>query len=167
MQPYNANSHHFSYFQCRCHPKPSPSSSFPQSYEPQFQTQLQVKKPFKSPFSIESLLGGETSHELSAFSSPSTKQETSTSTSVAAKLKELEDRRRNNSTSVPHRLRDKTKASTSAEIQTSHRGKSCKSIDLFFLEHTTSFCNKQDYQAFFVKKKCFSSSLYVADRRLF
>ena len=129
MQPYNAN-HHFSYFQCRCHPNSTPSLTiqYPQVYEPQFQTQLQVKKPFKSPFSIESLLGGETSHELSVFCSPSTKQETSTSTSVAAKLKQLEDRRRNNSTSVPQSSRDNTKASTSTDIQTSHRGKSCMSI---------------------------------------
>lgn len=126
MQPYSAN-HHFSYFQCRCHPKTTPSLNYPQAYEPQFPTQLPVKKPFKSPFSIESLLGGE-SHELSVFSSPSTKK--ATSTSVAAKLKELEDRRRNNSTSVPHSSRDK-KASTSTEIQTSHRGKSSKSIDHF------------------------------------
>ena len=152
MQPYNANQH-FSYFQCRCHPKSTPSLSYPQVYEPQFQTQLQVKKPFKSPFSIESLLGGERSHDLSAFSSPSTKQETSisTSTSVAAKLKELEDRRRNNSTSAPHSSRDKTKASTSTEIQTSHHGKSSKSIDHFF--ERRNFFVKAGLSAFFVKKR--------------
>ena len=129
MQPYNAD-HHFSYFQCRCHPRSTSSLSYPQTYEPQFQTQLQVKKPFKSPFSIESLLGGETS--------PSTKQDTSTSTSVAAKLKQLEDRRRNNSKSVPHSSRDKTTASNSTEIQTSHLGKSSKSI-AHFLERSNFF----------------------------
>ena len=137
MQPYNAD-HHFSYFQCRCHPRSTSSLSYPQTYEPQFQTQLQVKKPFKSPFSIESLLGGETSHELSAYSSPSTKEDASTSTSVAAKLKQLEDRRRNNSTSVPHSSRDKTTASNSTEIQTSHLGKSSKSI-AHFLERSNFF----------------------------
>ena len=137
MQPYNAD-HHFSYFQCRCHPRSTSSLSYPQTYEPQFQTQLQLKNPFKSPFSIESLLGGETSHELSAFSGPSTKQDTSTSTSVAAKLKQLEDRRRNNSTSVPHSSRDKTTASNSTEIQTSHLGKSSKSI-AHFLERSNFF----------------------------
>lgn len=134
MQPYSAN-HHFSYFQCRCHPKTTPSLNYPQAYEPQFPTQLPVKKPFKSPFSIESLLGGE-SHELSVFSSPSTKK--ATSTSVAAKLKELEDRRRNNSTSVPHSSRDK-KASTSTEIQTSHRDD--KPVDTAPKETPSFVCN--------------------------
>jgi len=150
MQPYNAE-HHFSYFQCCCHPRSTPSLSYPQTYEPQFQTQLQVKKPFKSPFSIESLLGGETSHELAAFSSPSTKQDTSTS--IANKLKALEERRRSNSTSVPYSSREKTTARTSTEMQTSHGGESSKLIDLFFWNDITSFC-KQDYiSVIYLKKK--------------
>ena len=131
MQPYNAE-HHFSYFQCCCHPRPTPPGlSYPQTYQPQFQTQLQVKKPFKSPFSIESLLGGETSHELTAFSSSSTKQDTSTS--VATKLKALEYRRRSNSRSVPYSSREKTAARTSTEMKPSHLGESSKLIDLFVL----------------------------------
>ena len=129
MQPYNADNH-FSYFQCCCHPRTTPSLSYSQTYEPDFQTQLQVKKPFRSPFSIESLLGGETSHELAAHSSPSAKQDTGTS--IATKLKALEDRRRSNTTSVPYISRDKTTASTSTELQTAHRGKSSKLIDHLF-----------------------------------
>ncbi|XP_020614355.1 homeobox protein MSH-B-like isoform X2 [Orbicella faveolata] len=136
MQPYNAE-HHFSYFQCCCHPRSTPSLSYPQTYEPQFQTQLQVKKPFKSPFSIESLLGGETSHELAAFSSPSTKQDTSTS--IANKLKALEERRRSNSTSVPYSSREKTTARTSTEMQTSHGDD--KPVDPVPKENPSFVCN--------------------------
>lgn len=133
MQPYNA-ARQLDYFQCCCHPRTATSLSYSQTYEAQFQAQLQAKKPFKSPFSIESLLGGETSHELASFSTPSAKQENSTS--IATKLKALEDRRRNNITSMPYSSRDKTPASPSAEMQKARRGKSSKS-------KSSSFC-KQD-----------------------
>ena len=115
MQPYNAV-HHFSCFQCRCHPRSTPSFSYPQTYGPQLQTQVLVKKSFRSPFSIESLLGRETSHELAAFSSPSAKQDTPIS--KATTLKELEDRRRNNSTPEQYSSDEQTAASTSGKLQT-------------------------------------------------
>ena len=127
MQPYNAD-HHFSRFQCRCHPRCTPSLSYSQTYGPPFQTQPQVKKPFRSPFSIESLLGRETRHELSAFSSPSAKQYTSTS--MATKLKELEYRRpKNNSRSEQHNLDEQTSASTSGKLQA--YSKQVAVIDIF------------------------------------
>lgn len=129
MQPYNAD-RQLNYFQCCCRPRTATSLSYSQTYEAQFQAQLQVKKPFKSPFSIESLLQGETSHELASFSSPSAKQDTSTS--IATKLKALEDRRRSNSTSMPYRSRDKTAASPFTEMQKARRGKSSKFSVLFF-----------------------------------
>ena len=127
MQPYNADNH-FSRFQCRAYPRCTPSLSYSQPYEPQFQTQPQAKKPFRSPFSIESLLGRETSHELSAFSSPSAKRYTSTS--MTTKLKELENRRpKNNSTSDQHNLDEQTSASTSGKLQA--YSKQVEVIDLF------------------------------------
>ncbi|KAL9982525.1 hypothetical protein ACROYT_G004575 [Oculina patagonica] len=117
MQPYNAD-HHFSYFQCCCHSRPT-QPSYPQTYEPaQFQTQLPINKPFKSPFSIESLLGGEPSHELVTFSSVPVKKDSPSP--VAAKLKDLVSRRRSNNTFVPYSSQEKSTASTATEQQTSH-----------------------------------------------
>lgn len=114
MLPYRVN-HHFSYFQCCCHPGSTPSLSYPQAYQPQFQTQLQMKKPLKSPHSIESLLEGKTTdYELAAFDSPSAKQDTPAT--MADKLKALEDQTRSNRTSVLYKSREKPTAGTCTEM---------------------------------------------------
>ncbi|KAL9982527.1 hypothetical protein ACROYT_G004577 [Oculina patagonica] len=117
MQPSNAE-HHFSYFQCCCHSRPTPPS-YPQTYEPaQFQTQLPNNKPFKSPFSIESLLGGEPRQKSVTFSSFSAKKDSPSS--VAARLKDLDERRRSRNTFVLYSSQEKSTASTASEQQTSH-----------------------------------------------
>ncbi|KAL9982526.1 hypothetical protein ACROYT_G004576 [Oculina patagonica] len=136
MQPYNAD-HHFSYFHCCCHSRPT-QPSYPQTYEPaQFQTQLPINKPFKSPFSIESLLRGEPSQELVTFSSVPAKKDSPTY--VAAKLKDLEERRRSNNIFVPYSSQEKSTASTATEQQTSHHDD--KPVDYTPKEDAGFVCN--------------------------
>ena len=121
MQPYNRE-HHMSHFQCRCQPRPTPSC-YLQTYElPQFQTQQPTNQPFKSPFSIESLLEGETSQDTVAFSSLPAKNDGLSST--AAKLKLLEERRRSADTFVPNTSQEKSTAGTSTQQQGLHSSKS-------------------------------------------
>ena len=122
MQPYNGD-HHFSYFQCCCHPRTA-APSCPQTYEPKFQTQVPIKKPFISPFSIESLLGGETHQELVPFSSIPAKKDTSLASPVAAKLKGLEECRRSNNAFVAYSFIEKPTTSTTTELHTSRQGES-------------------------------------------
>lgn len=101
MQNYSKDPH-FGYHHYQCYMCPA-APSYPQTYmyaEPQFVRQQLPTKPFKSPFSIESLLdrNNKPSPELVSFTSHPAKQESS----VAAKLRELENRRRKENTFTPY-----------------------------------------------------------------
>ncbi|KAL9968516.1 hypothetical protein ACROYT_G020619 [Oculina patagonica] len=112
-------------------------------YEPaQFQTQVPINEPFKSPFSIESLLGGEPSQGLVTFSSlPANKDSPST---VAVKLKYLKERRRSNKTFVPYSSQETSVASTATEQQTSHHDD--KPADYTPKEDAGFVCNHFKYK---------------------
>ena len=124
MQPYNGD-HHISYFQCRCQPRPAPPC-YVHTYEPpQYQTQQPSNQPFQSPFSIDSLLGGDTSQDMVAFSSLPAKKDGFSST--AAKLKRLEERRRSGTS------QEKSTAGSSTQLQGLHSSKSLLRVHLISL----------------------------------
>lgn len=146
MQAYNReHPYYYSYLQCFCQPTalsyPPQSHQYQPHFRPHFESQLQ--KPFQSSFSIESLLGGEKTSEVSMPSLASTASYIKkTDSSVEAKLKGLVERRRNNSSKVSDSFDNREKSTAMTEVRKAELfGKSCTALNVFwvFLQHKFAF----------------------------
>ena len=150
MQAYSREHPYcYSYLQCCC--QPSAPSYSPQShqYQSQFQPffEGQLQKPFQSSFSIESLLRGEKTREASTpsfGSAPAYSKQTGLDSPVEGKLKELVERRRNNSSEVLNNFHKQERSTTKAELQKeAHLGKTCRALSFFeFSSNVNSHFNR-------------------------
>lgn len=138
MQAYNReHPYYYSYLQCFCQPTalsyPPQSHQYQPHFRPHFESQLQ--KPFQSSFSIESLLGGEKTSEVSMPSLASTASYIKkTDSSVEAKLKGLVERRRNNSSKVSDSFDNREKSTAMTEVRKAELfGKSCMALNVFWV----------------------------------